>query len=102
MNARNRAVKDDARPDLHDALLPREREVLERWDRGDSREAIASALGLAVKTVRDITIAFDDRPELTPNSNKSLADDLAERNRVFVERIRAMQAHVALAKGGAR
>lgn len=101
MNARNRAMKDDARPDLHDALLPREREVLRRWDRGDSREAIALALGLATKTVRDITIAFDDRPELTPHSNKSLQADLVERNRVFVERIRAMQAHVAL-KAGAR
>ena len=102
MNARNRAVRDDARPDLHDALLPREREVLRLWDRGDTREAIALALGLSKKTVRDITIAFDDRPELTPHSNKSLSDDLAERNRVFVERIRAMQAHVALAKVGGR
>ena len=99
MNARNRAFQCDAHPDQHDALLPREREVLRRWDGGESRETIAAALGLAVKTVRDITIAFDDRPELTPHSNKSLRDDLAERNRVFVERIRAMQAHVALSGG---
>ena len=32
MNARNRAVTCDAQPHLHDALLPRERQVLGMWD----------------------------------------------------------------------
>ena len=68
MNARNRAVTCDAQPHLHDALLPRERQVLGMWDEGWSREAIAALTGLKEKTVKDIVIAFDDRLDPSPDA----------------------------------
>lgn len=94
MNSRNRAAQCDANPHLHDALLPRERQVLGMWDDGWSIDAIAALLGLKVKTVKDITVAFDDR--LDPSSDAMMRRGSA----LLRARILQFHPHVALPKGG--
>jgi FixJ family two-component response regulator len=91
MNSRNRAAQCDANPHLHDALLPRERQVLGMWDEGMAIDVIAALLGLADKTVKDITIAFDDRLDPSP--------DAAIRRGSALLNARIMQFHPHVALG---
>lgn len=83
----------DERPDQHDALLPREREVLALWDDGWAIAQIAAELGLARKTVKDITIAFDDRPDDHEAKMRSGSEEL---------RARILQFHPHVILGGER
>jgi len=92
MNARNRASQCNARPDLHDALLPREREILALWDAGQDHATIAAALGLATVTVEKCCSTFDDRPD---DSNAKMRKGSAE----LRARILQFHPHVVLGRG---
>lgn len=96
--ARGNLVREavcEARPDLYDALLPRERQVLGMWDEGWAVEAIAALLGLNPETVRVITVLFDDRLDPGPDAAIRRGSDLLR------ARILQFHPHVALgAKNG--
>lgn len=82
-------------PEEHDALEPREREVLELWDGGATFAEIAALLRMKPERVEYIVCLYDDRPDEDEPCSKAKMRRGSE-----MLRVRILQFHPHVAFGG--
>lgn len=82
--------------DLSDGLADYERDILSRFDRGDSVPEIAAAIGLSPRSVGQVVSLYDDRPGPDPRPQLELV------NAAFVARVERAKVSGGDGYGGQR